>query len=239
MPRYFPANRMPLPAILIWIAVGAGCSVDDRMTEAGAWAADTGDSIGGSTGASDGDAGDGEGDRSTDSAEVIDDDSDSAGDGTPETDSELLAIAYCTPIVDWDALSESFENQVLELVNEQRARGADCGSGGVFAPASPLTFNERLRCAARNHAMDMSERNFFGHTNPDGLSPGDRVDLTEYDWMRWGENIAFGQRTPQEVVDAWVASDGHCANLMKPTFTDTGVGYFTSDQWTQVFAAPR
>lgn len=239
MRRYVSHNLLPLPAILVWIAVGTGCSVDDRLIEARAWIADTGGSMGGSTGVANGDGGDGEGDRGTDSSEVIADGSDGTGNGTSDSDSELLTIAYCASIVDWDALSTSFENQVLALINEQRARGADCGSGGSFASAGPLRFNERLRCAARNHAKDMSERNFFGHTNLDGLSPADRVDLTQYDWIRWGENIAFGQRTPQEVLDAWMASDGHCVNIMKPTFTESGVGYFTGDRWAQVFGTPR
>lgn len=238
MRRHVPSNLVPLLAILIWFAVGTGCSVDDRLIEARGWITDTGGSMGGSTGVANGDSGGVEGDRGTDSSEVVSDGSDGTGDGTSEADSALLAIAYCAPIVDWDALSASFENQVLALVNEQRARGADCGSGGSLAPAGPLRFNERLRCAARNHAKDMSERNFFGHTNLDGLSPADRVDLTQYDWIRWGENIAFGQPTPQEVFDAWMASDPHCVNIMKPTFTESGVGYF-ADRWTQVFGTPR
>ena len=87
--------------------------------------------------------------------------------------------------------------------------------------------------------MDMSLNNYFSHTNLDGESPGDRVDLAEYNWSRWGENIAAGQVSPQHVVDAWMNSDGHCANIMSPNFTEIGVGFHEVNYWTQVFGTPR
>jgi uncharacterized protein YkwD len=137
-----------------------------------------------------------------------------------------------------------FEGEVLALTNAERAAGADCGSEGSFAPADPLAAQEQLRCAARVHARDMAVRDFFGHTNPDGLDPFDRIDASGYGWMAAGENIAAGQSTPADVVDGWMRSDGHCANIMRPEFTHLGVGYYFQiddtyrHYWTEVFGTP-
>jgi uncharacterized protein YkwD len=153
-------------------------------------------------------------------------------------------VAYCTQVATWDAAWVAFEDEVLALTNDERAKGADCGSEGAFAAAADLTADSRLRCAGRQHSRDMAVRDFFDHTNPDGLDPFDRVDRTGYNWQAAGENIAAGQSTPSDVVAGWMASDGHCANVMRPEFTHLGVGYFLQDgdtyrhYWTQVFAAP-
>ncbi len=130
--------------------------------------------------------------------------------------------------------------KVVELVNEQRASGANCGSRGDYASAGPLVSNAVLTELAQAHSVDMSQRNYFDHTNPDGDGPGDRIDASTYEWSTWGENIAAGHRTPEAVVDGWMNSDGHCANIMNPAFTEIGVGYEASGSyWTQVFGAPR
>ena len=84
----------------------------------------------------------------------------------------------------------------------------------------------------------MAERNFFGHTNPDGDGLGERIDAAGYEPSAWGENIALGQRTPEEVVDRWMTSDGHCANIMRDRYTEIGVGYYASYFWTQAFGSP-
>ncbi|GJM24964.1 MAG: hypothetical protein DHS20C16_13790 [Phycisphaerae bacterium] len=132
------------------------------------------------------------------------------------------------------------EALVLELVNEERAKGADCGSAGSFEPAGPLTANGVLAEIARAHSSDMAERNFFDHTNPDGDGPGERIEASTYEWSTWGENIAAGYRTPEAVVEGWMNSDGHCSNIMNPAFSEIGVGYESEgSNWTQVFGAPR
>jgi uncharacterized protein YkwD len=86
--------------------------------------------------------------------------------------------------------------------------------------------------------MDMNLRDYFDHTTPDGLGPGDRLDQAEYDGTAWGENIAWGYTTPEAVVAGWMASPGHCANIMNAQFTETGVGYYNSSYWTQTFGRP-
>jgi uncharacterized protein YkwD len=154
------------------------------------------------------------------------------------TDSELPDNAYCNAVASWDGAWASFEEEVVELVNEWRAAGADCGSTGEFEPAGPLAMDASLRCAARSHSMDMSERDFFDHENLDGLGPGDRLDLAEYDGSAWGENIAWGYATPEAVVAGWMNSPGHCANIMTAHFTLIGVGYYSGSYWTQTFGRP-
>jgi len=160
-------------------------------------------------------------------------------DPPPDTTDNLPANAYCDAVADWDAGRVQFEADVLDLINTRRGEGATCGDLGTFEPAGPLTVNGALTCAARNHSMDMGVRDFFSHTNPDGDGPGDRIVLAEYVYSNWGENIARGYPSPEAVVEGWMNSQGHCANLMNPSFTETGVGYYDGNYWTQVFGRPR
>lgn len=163
---------------------------------------------------------------------------DADADAEPEPDDPADPVTDDCAAAASDA-GASFEQQVLDLVNAERAAGADCGTAGLFDPAGPLTMESNLRCAARTHSQDMVDRNYFDHTNPEGQSPGDRIDETGYQWRSWGENIAWGQTTPEAVVDAWMNSDGHCSNIMNAGFSEIGVGYAEGNVWTQVFASPR
>lgn len=146
--------------------------------------------------------------------------------------------AYCAMSANWDANWAAFEAEVVVLVNQRRAAGANCGSAGSFPPANPLSMNPSLQCAARNHSMDMNVRNFFSHTNPDGQGPGYRISLAGYTFSWWGENIAWGYSTPTAVVNGWMNSPGHCANIMNANFTEIGVGYYSGHYWTQTFGRP-
>jgi len=165
---------------------------------------------------------------------------DDPGDDDPpvvETDPEVPSNAYCDPVADWLDASRAFEEEVLVLVNQRRSEEATCGTYGSFAPAGPLTFDPALRCAARAHSMDMGERDFFSHTNPDGEGPGVRLSYAGYSGFGWGENIAWGYPTPAAVVAGWMSSDGHCANIMRSEWTIIGVGYYEGNIWTQTFGA--
>ncbi|WP_157407741.1 CAP domain-containing protein [Actinomadura atramentaria] len=122
--------------------------------------------------------------------------------------------------------------QVLALVNAERARHG----------CRPVTADARLRRAAQAFSADMAARNFFDHTSPDGSTPGDRITAAGYRWSTYGENIAAGQRTPADVMNAWMNSPGHRANILNCAFTGLGVGLATAGgtpRWTQDFAAPR
>ena len=115
---------------------------------------------------------------------------------------------------------------MLQLINEQRRMRTDCGSEGVFEPTDALVFDADLRCAARNHSKDMAERDFFSHENPEGETVYDREIKAGYPAAMAGENIAGGQETPEAVLEAWLGSPGHCANVMSPYFADAAIGYY-------------
>ena len=127
----------------------------------------------------------------------------------------------------------TLENQMLALVNAQRAMGATCGNT-VYPPAPLLTMNATLTTAARAHTYDMVNRDFFAHTNPDGKTPGDRITALGYDWNTYGENITAGHATAASAFQSWMNSPGHCANIMNPNFEELGVGV-DMNTWTQVF----
>jgi uncharacterized protein YkwD len=134
------------------------------------------------------------------------------------------------------------QQRVLDLVNQARSRDRSCG-GERFAAAGPLTTSASLQSAATAHAVDMARRGYFDHRGADGSQPRDRLRRTGYRWRLVGENIAFGPDTAEEVVAGWLASPGHCANIMDPRFREMGVavaqgrkrGHF---YWVQDLAAP-
>lgn len=156
-------------------------------------------------------------------------------DGLPADDDGTEYNAHCDAQADWNEDWAAYEAEVVQLVNSYRAAGADCGSAGTFAAAGPVVAESQLRCAARLHSQDMAVRGFFDHTNLDGLSPWDRVDLTSYTGNASGENIAQGYPDPTAVMEGWMSSDGHCANIMNAGNTELGVGYYgEGNYWTQV-----
>ncbi|MFD7560498.1 sigma-70 family RNA polymerase sigma factor [Streptomyces sp. NPDC059835] len=125
---------------------------------------------------------------------------------------------------------QGMAGQVIALVNSERA-AAGCG---------PLKEDSQLRAAAQGHSDDMAARNFFDHTNPDGKDPGDRTTAAGYRWSTYGENIARGQQTAKSVMDSWMNSPGHRANILNCSFKDIGVGIHQGaggPWWTQNFGA--
>ncbi len=130
----------------------------------------------------------------------------------------------------------------MKLVNQARTRGRTCGNG-QFAPSAPLLVSDKLYRAARTHASDMARRNYFEHRGRDGSSPKDRVQREGYRLRLTGENIAFGPETAAEVVDGWLASPGHCANIMDPRFREMGVAVALGSRrghfyWVQELGTP-
>ena len=125
-----------------------------------------------------------------------------------------------------------------------RAAGASCGARGNFAPAGALTLNAKLTSAAYGHSRDMADKDYFSHDSLDGRSMVDRVNATGYGWTTIGENIAAGYDTVQSAVDGWMSSDGHCANLMNPRFTEFGLACARNEAstyriyWTQNLGRP-
>ncbi|WP_031487104.1 sigma-70 family RNA polymerase sigma factor [Streptomyces bicolor] len=120
--------------------------------------------------------------------------------------------------------------QVVALVNKERS-AAGCG---------PLAEDALLNKAAQGHSEDMAARGFFDHTNPDGEDPGQRITEAGYRWSTYGENIAQGQQTPEAVMESWMNSPGHRANILNCSFKDIGVGIHDGSGgpwWTQNFGA--
>lgn len=120
--------------------------------------------------------------------------------------------------------------QVTVLVNAERAKEG----------CEPVRANGLLNDAAQGHSADMSARDYFSHTSPEGTDPGDRITAAGYRWSTYGENIAKGQRTPADVMRAWMNSPGHRANILNCSFKEIGVGRVDSaggPVWTQNFGA--
>lgn len=113
---------------------------------------------------------------------------------------------------------------LFELVNRARATARTCGSKSMPA-ADPVAWDSDIAEAARLHAQDMADKNYFEHDSLDGRSFVDRIEATAYDGYPGGENIAMGFRTPQDVLQGWLNSPGHCANLMDNDFVDMGLGF--------------
>jgi uncharacterized protein YkwD len=117
----------------------------------------------------------------------------------------------------------NFEAEVLALVNAYRAAGASCGSEGTFPGVAPLAWNASLTQSSLGHSDDMVASNFFSHTGSDGSNAGQRATAAGYVWQSIGENIAAGQDSVEIVMAAWMASPGHCANIMQERFRDIGL----------------
>jgi uncharacterized protein YkwD len=120
------------------------------------------------------------------------------------------------------------EARVVELLNQERA------SRGL----GPLTVDPVAVAVARAHSQDMCQRHFFDHVSPEGKQPWDRLRAAGARFTAAGENIAVGYTTAQAVHQGWLASPGHRANRLKPTYTRTGVGLYHCGNvpfWTEVF----
>jgi uncharacterized protein YkwD len=136
------------------------------------------------------------------------------------------------------------DNRILQLANQARSRARRCGSK-PFPAVQPLALEKRLTSAAREHARDMAKHNMLEHTGSDGSTPAVRVTRAGYSWRVVGENIASGPTTPEEVMEGWLASPGHCENLMSPRFNEMGVAYVVDPKsdsgvyWAQVFGTRK
>ncbi|HEV7651767.1 MAG TPA: CAP domain-containing protein [Actinophytocola sp.] len=118
------------------------------------------------------------------------------------------------------------EDEVVDLMNKQRAE----------AGCDPVVVDPRLVQAAEEHSKDMAERKYFGHTTPEGLTFRDRILSTGYANPQTAENIARGQRDATQVMDSWMDSPGHRANILNCDLSRVGVGLDENGMyWTQDF----
>jgi uncharacterized protein YkwD len=153
----------------------------------------------------------------------------------------VLASAYVVPA---SSQAPVLATRALRLVNEVRARGTHCGERS-FAPVAPVRLSGTLAGVALGHAADMAEHNYFEHEDLAGHSPADRVRAVGYQEKLVGENIAYGPKSADEVVQGWLDSPGHCENIMDPRFAEMGIAFAAGRSskrglyWVQLLAAPR
>ncbi len=121
---------------------------------------------------------------------------------------------------------KAIENEVIALTNKERAKHG----------LPPLKQNWELSRVARYKSQDMSDKNYFSHTSPTYGSPFEMIKSFGISYSASAENIAQGQRTAAEVVNAWMNSSGHRANILNGTYTEIGVGFYREgNYWTQMF----
>ena len=153
----------------------------------------------------------------------------------------VLATRFAPPAPE---VARAVSHRVLELINEARRHTRSCGHE-KFRATTPLKQAAALERAALAHAQDMAARSYIGHQGSDGSMPADRATRAGYVWVAIAENVAAGQTTAEKVANTWLASPGHCANLMNPRYSDTGVAFALNPAgekgiyWAQVFAAPE
>ncbi|MGG0464843.1 CAP domain-containing protein [Priestia aryabhattai] len=123
--------------------------------------------------------------------------------------------------------ASQFEQKVVDLVNQEREKQG----------LKPLTLNKKLSDVARTKSKDMMDKGYFDHNSPTYGSPFDMMKQFGIEYTTAGENIAKGQQSPEDVMNAWMNSDGHRKNILNPDFTEIGVGYVKGDTtyWTQQF----
>lgn len=142
------------------------------------------------------------------------------------SDPNLIYPGQVLTIPQLDSSVTAFEAEVIRLVNEIRAKN------GLNA----LSANWELSRVARYKSQDMVDNRYFSHTSPTYGSPFQMIRNFGISYRTAGENIAYGYSTPQAVVNAWMNSSGHRANILNSSYTQIGVGYVAQGSyWTQMF----
>jgi uncharacterized protein YkwD len=169
-----------------------------------------------------------------------------------DSDADSLAmqnpegIIFPGPILPPGISEQALSGVLLDVFKKvNAARGVARTCGGVAKPkVAALTGDSRLDAAAQGHSDWMASTLTFSHTGAGGSQPWDRVTAKGYKWTTVGENIAAGYSTADAVVAGWLASPGHCNNIMNGAFSQAGVGMKNTTAgsyhyyWTMVFAHP-
>lgn len=144
-----------------------------------------------------------------------------------------VAVMLLTSVLaacDAAVLGPEFDTEVdafVRLMNDHR----------TTVGCEPLTWIGEVAEVAQAHSVDMVERDFFDHTNPDGLSPFDRMEVAGVQFSRGAENIAWGYGTADAVMQGWLDSPGHRSNIENCALTEHGVGLYQT-RWTHLFRTP-
>ncbi|GEC05469.1 hypothetical protein SSP24_31240 [Streptomyces spinoverrucosus] len=131
---------------------------------------------------------------------------------------------------DAPAAASSAVQRVVTLVNSERGK----------AGCAPVKLNAQLTKAAQDHSADMASHRTMSHTGSDGSNPGDRITKAGYAWSTYGENVAYGYSSPEQVMAGWMSSPGHKRNILNCAFKEIGVGLAQpGNYWTQDFGTAR
>lgn len=153
----------------------------------------------------------------------------------------VLAAPFTTPS---PVATATIAGEILRQVNAARAAGSRCGRRR-FPAAPPLSLSSTLSAVAQAQALDMVRFDYFEHVGHDGSTPRQRIAAAGGHYHLVGENLAFGPESAAEAVRGWLASPGHCQNIMEARFDELGVGYAASHSgppriyWVQEFGATR
>ncbi|NOY68862.1 MAG: CAP domain-containing protein [Deltaproteobacteria bacterium] len=140
--------------------------------------------------------------------------------------------------------SKRLAEDMLSAVNRARQGIHRCGNR-LFSPPGPVIWSDRLSQAALRHARDMAKNDFFDHLGSDGSDVGVRANAAGFSWRIVSENISAGFESPEAVVEDWLQSPPHCANLMNPTITAIGAACarnrksFYGTYWVLIMALPH
>ncbi|MGW2693133.1 CAP domain-containing protein [Streptomyces sp. NPDC001296] len=147
---------------------------------------------------------------------------------TPTATATAAAASPTAPAA--TATASGVTARVVQLVNAERAK----------VGCSALTVNATLTKVAQAHSDDMAAHQNMSHTGSDGSSPGGRISQAGYSWRTYGENVAYGYATPEQVMAGWMASPGHKANILDCDFKEIGVGLAQPNSyWTQDFGTAQ
>jgi len=142
------------------------------------------------------------------------------------TDPDLIYPGQILQIPQLESTVSSYESEVIRLVNEIRQKNG----------LRPLTANWELSRVARYKSQDMRDNGYFSHNSPTYGTPFQMLSAFGLSYRTAGENIAKGYASPQAVVNGWMNSSGHRANILNGSYTQIGVGYVSGgNYWTQLF----
>lgn len=171
----------------------------------------------------------------------------------------VTVLASSVDISQIPPISQKSSKEYLFEINEARSKEQNCGEEGIFPPTHKLVWNEKLYKSAYEHIQDLIKSKTFSHigsgTESDWTgvvigrpsTPSDRIDTYRYNWKSNAENIGAGTNieTAKEIVQAWIDSPTHCANLMSSSFKDVGMAMIKDEDtkyinyWGQSFGEER
>lgn len=180
-------------------------------------------------------------------------------DGATSSDNMIVIVTTQEINVTIPSLPETLSIKYIDAVNKARTTEQDCGSKGIFAATTNVTWNEKLYKASYEHMQDLiasktfahdgsgTESDWSGYLRNKKSSQVERVESYGYSWERLGENLAGGDSidSVDKAIESWLKSDNHCENLMNPAFKEVGMVMLTDDNalytnyWGQNFGTSK